>query len=313
MSRLSAISVDLDSLGHYCRIQGLPESVLDEPARSLVWRVALPRLLELCADAGAPVTLFVIGQDVADLGLSSALKAAAKGNVELASHSFSHAYELSRWPAQQIAADLTRAHGVIAELGAAPKGFRAPGYTLSAALLQTVARLGYRYDSSTYPAAPYYVAKAAVMGALAAVGRPSRAILDTPRVLGAPRVPYRPALDAPYRRGDAPLWELPVTVTPTLRVPFIGTFATSAPWRLVNAARRSLEPEPFVNFELHAIDFVDVTDGVPAALARQQRDLLVPFAEKRRRLAELFSWLAGSFEASTLSQVAERLGPPGGG
>lgn len=311
MSRLSAISVDLDSLGHYCHIQGLPESLLDERARALVHRVALPRLLELCAEVGAPVTLFVIGADVADLGLATALRQAAKGGAELASHSYSHAYELSRWAPQAIAADLTRAHTVIAELGGPPRGFRAPGYTLSPPLLETVARLGYAYDSSAYPATPYYAAKAAVMGALALLGRPSKAILDSPRVLRAPRRPYQPSLSAPYERGAAPLWELPIAVTPKARVPFIGTFVTSAPAPLVDSARRALSAEPFVNFELHALDFVDVSDGAPAALARQQRDLLVPFAEKRRRLLPVFRWLAQEYRACTLADVAARLGPPG--
>ena len=132
-------------------------------------------------------------------------------------------------------------------------------------------------DSSTFPAVPYYLAKAGVMGALEVLRRPSRAILDSPRVLGAPRVPYRPSLEQPYARGSAPLMELPMAVAPFTRLPFIGTFATSLPWPLVEATYRSMRGDTFFNFELHAIDVLDDTDGIPPELVRQQRTSSVPY------------------------------------
>jgi hypothetical protein len=53
---------------------------------------------------------------------------------------------------------------------------------------------------------------------------------------------------------------------------------------------------------------LDVSDSVPRALARQQRDLLVPVAEKMKRLKRLFSWLGEERERVTLSEAARRLG-----
>ena len=100
--RLSALSVDLDSLPHYCRIQGLPVSLLDEAALAVVARKAIPRLLELFARASAPATFFVIGADVTAPGMADALRSAAAAGVELASHSHSHDYALSRGSAAQI-------------------------------------------------------------------------------------------------------------------------------------------------------------------------------------------------------------------
>lgn len=306
--RLASISVDLDSLGHYCRIQGLPESILDERARSLVWSTAIPRFLELFSSVGTPATFFVIASDLADGAMAPTLEAAATAGVELANHSFSHDYALSRWPREAIEDDLRRAHeAILSSTGIAPVGFRAPGYTLSAAMLQAAVRLGYRYDSSTYPAAPYYLAKAGVMAALAALRRPSRAVLDSPKVLLAPVIPYRPSLTAPYRRGTAPIVELPMAVTPLARVPFIGTFATSVPWPLVEATFRRLRHHAHVNFELHAIDVLDVSDGIPESLARQQRDVLVPAKEKLARLRKLFTWLGDDRDRVTLADAARQL------
>jgi len=62
-----------------------------------------------------------------------------------------------------------------------------------------------------------------LMGALAAIGRPSGAALTNPRALAAPAEPYRPSMTSPWRRGQAPVVELPIAVTPWTRVPAIGT------------------------------------------------------------------------------------------
>ncbi len=310
MNRLGAISVDLDSLPHYCRIQGLDEGLLDERARALVGSTAIPRFLELFAQAKVPATFFVIGADVGEGGLDDALRRSHRAGVELASHTFSHDYAISRWPLEDIARDLDRADEAIERaVGARPVGLRAPGYTLSPALLEAAARRGYLYDSSAFPAAPYYLAKAGVMGLLQVAGRPSRAILDSPRVLLAPRQAYRPSLQQPYARGDAPLIELPMAVAPLTRLPFIGTFATSMPWTLVEATFRGLRRDELVNFELHAVDVLDEQDGVPAALTRQQRDLKVPVKEKLSRLRRLFSWLGEDRRCVTLAEAARALAP----
>jgi hypothetical protein len=241
--------------------------------------------------------------------MPDALRAASAAGVELASHSFSHDYALSRRPMHEIAADLVRCEEALRTVDAVARGFRAPGYTLSPALLQAVAARGYEYDSSAFPATPYYLAKGSVMGALATLGRPSRAILDSPRVLLAPRTPYRPSLEAPYARGQADLVELPMAVAPVTRLPFIGTFATTVPWLLVEATFRSLRRDALFNFELHALDVLDATDGVPRELAQQQRDLQVPAKVKLERLGKLLAWLGADRDRVTVLEAARRLRP----
>ncbi|WP_257454243.1 polysaccharide deacetylase family protein [Archangium lipolyticum] len=307
--RLASISVDLDSLPHYCRIHGLPESLLDARARGLVYTTAVPRLRELLASVGVPGTFFAIGEDVAaDAGAAAALRSAHEAGVEVASHSFSHDYALTRRAPESIREDLRRADEVLeAATGARPVGFRAPGYTLNAALYAATVERGYRYGSSTFPAAPYYTAKAAVMGALALLRRPSRAVLDSPRVLLAPRTPYRPDPVRPYSRGAGPVLELPMAVTPGVRFPFIGTFAITLPLPAIRAAYRALRGDTFFNFELHAVDVLDAEDGIPPELVRQQRDLRVPARNKLERLRTLFGWLKSDYDVVTLRDAAAHL------
>jgi hypothetical protein len=112
-------------------------------------------------------------------------------------------------------------------------------------------------------------------------------------------------MTAPWRRGQAPLVELPVAVTPFARLPAIGTSLLVAPeWartRIVSTmARRT-----FWNLELHGIDFADAEqDGIPGELVERQPDLKLPIGEKLARLDRLLDAIAERWQLVTLADVA---------
>jgi hypothetical protein len=142
------------------------------------------------------------------------------------------------------------------------------------------------------------------------VGRKSGSIMGSPAVLRAPREPYQPSADQPYRRGTQPLVEAPISVTPWLRVPVIGTSLITAPdWlrrRLVAAALRA----PLFNLELHGIDLCDAeADGIPPALIARQHDLRWPLARKLAALdATLREARAAGATFCTLGEALEGYG-----
>ena len=144
------------------------------------------------------------------------------------------------------------------------------------------------------------------MGAMRVVGRESGSVLGNPRVLLAPRAPYRPAPGAPYRAGGDGILELPIAVTGLARLPVIGTSLILAPaWlraRMVVAALR----EPLFNLELHGIDLCDAAaDDVPAALVARQPDLRRPLAHKLAALDETLSFArAAGARFTTLAAAA---------
>ena len=202
----------------------------------------MPRFRELLRAVARPATFFAIGEDLADRGGRGSLRQAHAGGIEVASHSYAHDYALSRRAPDAIREDLARGdEAILAATGTRPVGFRAPGYTLTPRSTAATAALGYLYGSSAFPAAPYYAAKAAVMGALAVAGPPVAVDARQPRVLLAPRSPYRPDPGQPYQRGSGPVLELPMAVTPGVRFPFIGTFATTLPLS-AGAGRVALVP-----------------------------------------------------------------------
>ena len=285
-----SVSVDLDAIECYFRIHALPGPP-PEAARFAILRHSLPRFAELFDRHGIKATFFVVGRDLDEDRTGRRLLAdlAAAGH-ELANHSYAHLYDLTRLPPARQSEEIDRAHTAIAACaGAAPVGFRAPGYETSAALIDLLCARGYAYDSSTFPSVPYYRAKAAVMGSLRLRGRKSGSILARPSVLTAPRTPYRPAAGHAYRAGDRPILELPMTVSPRLRLPVIGTWLVAGPEWLRRHLVASALAGPFFNLELHGIDLSDAeNDGIPPALVARQPDLRVPLARKLAALDASF-------------------------
>lgn len=298
------VTLDLDDLGCYHAIHGLPAPP-PETAR-LALEVWLPRFLDAFAKLKVRATIFVIGRDLArDLaaggrGAATLARALDEGH-ELANHSFSHAYDLTRWGAAAIAEDLRRCDGLLRELGARPRGFRAPGYTHDRELLLQVAALGYDYDSSLLPSPTYFMAKLGVLGLGRLRGRSSVSQTSGLRsFVGATAVHYLPEIG---------LWEVPIGVSLGLRVPMTGTFVLAdrlplfgktAAEGLRNEAKRTRH----LHLELHAIDLADPdADGIDPALVARSLELQTPLA---RRLERLLGLLEGRGGGTSIARAMSR-------
>jgi hypothetical protein len=280
--RETLVSVDLDGPGCYHEIHGLPGP--DGSVSAAVLRRTVPRILEVLESARSRATFFVIGRDVEEdrasggAGAEVLRRAAAHGH-ELGNHGYAHAYDLVTWSPEEQLEDLRRCDAILRDLGAQPEGFRAPGYTHDARLLTVVRELGYRYDSSALPSPTYWVAKAAVIASLALRGRRSGSLLRGVASFLGPR--------GPHRRSDTGLVELPMTTSPLLRVPVIGTTLVCGPAPLRAWLRTVAGRGPHVHLELHAIDLADAaTDGWDPRLVAQRPELRIPVAERANRLRE---------------------------
>lgn len=257
--RLASVSVDLDEIPSYYEIHGL--GAPDEKAAGLVYDVGLGRLDALADAGGFPLTLFAIGKDLARREARVGLRAAAEGGHEIGNHSLDHRYDLVRLDREGIRHQIAEGARVIEEAsGEKPVGFRCPGYTTSDVVFDVLGELGVAYDSSVFPCPAYYGAKVTAIAAIAARGRTSHSIVDTPKVLLAPRKPYR--VGRPYWQRGTGVLEIPVQVTRGLRLPFIGTSVTLAgPDRARWLAKMCVGDE-LVNLELHGIDVLDADDGL---------------------------------------------------
>jgi peptidoglycan/xylan/chitin deacetylase (PgdA/CDA1 family) len=109
-------------------------------------RVGAPRLLELFARESIPTTWFVPGHTV--VTFPESVRAVVDGGHEVGTHGWYHEdfAELSRDDQRDI---LERSRDAVAEAsGEAPRGFRAPYWSLGRETLELVEAAGYRYDSS---------------------------------------------------------------------------------------------------------------------------------------------------------------------
>jgi peptidoglycan/xylan/chitin deacetylase (PgdA/CDA1 family) len=310
--RLCAVSVDLDEIPNYFAIHGLPEPTGAE--RTLVYDVGLDRLASFAREVGIPLTLFAIGSDLTRPEAAAKLRAASDAGFEIANHSLDHRYDLVRLGRDEIRRQVAEgARAIERATGAAPVGFRAPGYTITDEVFSVLAELGVAYDSSVFPCPVYWAAKTAAIAFIALRGRASRSIVDAPTVLASPTRPYR--VGRPYwrRSNEATgIVELPVQVTRGLRLPFIGTTVTGA-WplrwplwgpRAVRRLARGCAGEPLVNLELHGIDVLDAGDGL-AALRPHQPDVRVPRDRKLESLRAAVDELrAGGYAFVTLQDAA---------
>lgn len=262
--KLASVSVDLDELHHYFALHGLEQRA----GSHLVYDLAVPRSLDWARSLDVPLTFFAVGRDLARAENAAVLREAVKRGHEIGNHSLSHRYDLTRCTRAEIEREVGEgASAVEVAVGERPSGFRAPGYTMSDELFDVLAAAGVRYDSSVFPCPPYYAAKGLMLLSSRLVGRPSSAIMAPPHVLRAPRRPYRAG--RPFSRAGRGLPELPIQVTPRVRLPYIGTSLVLAGPDGARLLTRTLLREPFVNLELHGFDFLGLDDGLGALVAHQ--------------------------------------------
>jgi hypothetical protein len=225
----------------------------------LAHEVVLPRIAAWLRSVDVKATFFSIGGDVERS--PQAYRALALEGHEIANHTSTHPRDFSRHSADAALAEITIAHRRIERaVGIAPVGFRAPGYTLSAATVEALTACGYAYDASMMPSWSYVTLKQAFrwLG-----GARYRHYLFTQsyRCALAPHLPYPVAAEDIYRASPgSPLTEIPVTTLGWLQFPFI--HATT--FRLPDAVRRmaiqaSLR-RPFFTLSFHDLEFADRHD-----------------------------------------------------
>lgn len=299
--KLAAISVDLDEIGCYAAIYGLRPP--GPSAARAIYDKALPRLAELFERERIAATFFAIGKDLDADNAARIADLHARGH-EIASHSQSHYYDLTRRPREVMRDEVLRAQDAIERAcGERPKGFRAPGYTINDALFDVLEQEKLLYDSSVFPCPAYWAAKATAIGAIRVRGRRSDSIVDDPRVLSAPADPYR--VGRPYWRRGRGLVELPIGVTRGLRLPYYGSPVALAGERGARLLTQQIAGRPLVNLELHGIDLADADDDGLRWLAPYQVDLRRSAAAKRASIASAIATLrARGYRFVTLAEAA---------
>ncbi len=304
MNRLVAVSVDLDAIRFYRAIHGLGAQESNASSeQDPVLGVAVRRLADWAAELDIPLTWFVVGRDLDDERYKDTLDGLCRRGHELGNHSLDHFYDLTRRGRGVIREQVLLATERLSRItGRSQHGFRAPGYTMTDELHSVLRELGVAYDSSVFPCPAYFCAKAVALFGQRLFGRESHAILDEPRVLSAPMRPYR--MGENYLRSGEGILELPIQVTPRLRLPYLGTSLTALGPSGAKLLTRGVIGESLINLELHGIDALDAGDGL-ADLALVQPDLRIGWQRKLETLGGVVRQLKdAAYRCSRLDEVA---------
>lgn len=310
LPKLANVSVDLDSLECYHSIHGMVEPA--DP--TAMYTVALPRILDFLEGLHLRATFFVVGQDLEHESAWSALREATARGHEIASHSYSHAYNLRTWSKLSVAEEIEKSSDAILHaVGKRPTGFRTPGYNVDTRILQLLAERGFKYDSSVLTSAPYYVAKGAVMTAMSALGRSSGSSAVAAYSLRAPSQPYRPSRWAFWKPGNRkhslPIWEIPIGVIRGTGIPVIGTTVAMTPMPALAALYASFRAgQQTLQLELHGIDFLDKDDeAVHPKLPNRQIGLRRSWKKKRDHIQRFVEYMQEDYRFVTLDELADEL------
>jgi len=302
-----SVGVDVDSLWHYYRIHGLDESQASDHA----WSHGVPRFIELFNALNLPATFYCVAEDIErSPACRQTLIDLTQNHFEVGNHSWRHPYALTQLTVQESSREIIEGkqrleavieHDVV--------GFRAPGYHTCSSLHHPLIKSGHRYESSAFPCAPYYLAKAMVMGGMRLLGRRSQSILGSPHLLTAPHHPYLAGPSSPYRQAqvteEPQLAHFPIAVWCGL--PLIGTlFALLGPrlsCYLGVAIARSLRRRPrHLTLEFHAADLLSLTEDHLDPLLRVQPDLKKSLAHKKASFEAFLSAVAQEAEVIRLDQ-----------
>jgi peptidoglycan/xylan/chitin deacetylase (PgdA/CDA1 family) len=301
------ITIDMDNYREY-------RSLVDpsgDGAGPSFYLDAVPRFLDLLDRHRARATFFMIGQDGDRAEHRQLVRDIAARGHEVANHSFTHPYDFRRLSRAQKESEIVRTEDTIADIvGARPVGFRTPSCDVDGETLALLQERGYLYDSSIFPTP--------LMWAFMAYGklfvrRADYQLGHLASVFAPPR-PYVPRLDRLHRArpldGAARprILEIPVSVTPVLRLPFYSTLLRRLGPRIFSRLLRAYgRRPPVLHMLFHLIDLADFGGtSLGRALARTP-GLALPFATRERFVSHAVGALTSVGEAVTLRELAAGL------
>jgi hypothetical protein len=286
----ATISVDVDPVDLHLAGYGHP----DLPPDTTVYRIALPRILDILARHSVRATLFVVGRDAE--GQSTALRDVVAAGHEVAAHSMTHPVAFARLPLDRLAHEIAEPRRALqAALGVDISGFRAPNWDLDQRSVPTLVAAGYRYDASGFPS--LFQIAARMLLAAKSRGLDPLTRMD-PRPFTMRRLPHR------WRVDRDEIDEFPISVTPAIRWPVYHTVRY-----MIGSGRFEAQVDGFVRrgepffYPVHAVDALGLTeDGVDPRLGGHP-GMDRALGEKLELLDEAVALIAARFECVPYREV----------
>jgi hypothetical protein len=287
----ATISVDVDPVDFH--LAGYGHHGL--PPDAAVYRVAIPRILDILARHAVRATFFVVGRDAE--GQSTTLREVVAAGHEVAAHSMTHPVAFARLPLDRLSHEIAEPRRALRDvLGVDVSGFRAPNWDLDQRSVPILAAAGYRYDASGFPSLLQIAAR--MLLAVKSRGLDPLTRMD-PRPFTMQRLPHR------WRVDRDEIDEFPISVTPAIRWPVYHTVRY-----MIGPRRFESQVDGFVRrgepffYPVHAVDVLGLTeDGVDPRLGSHP-GMDRPLGEKLELLNEAVALIAARFECVPYREVS---------
>jgi len=301
---IASLSLDLDNKWSYMKTHG--NSAWETLPTYLP--MVVPRILEMLDQHNIKITFFIVGQDATVAENKSVLKQIGDAGHELGNHSFKHEPWLHLYEQKELEQDLNQADAAIREAtGKSPTGFRGPGFSISNDVLNTVKRMGYRFDATTFPNVLNPVGRWYFFwkSDLSAEEKKQRSgLFGTMKDALNPIRPYKWSLQ------DGELVEIPVTTMPLFRIPvhysYVLYLATYSRFIARLYYRFSLNLCRLTGIQpsllLHPLDFMGSNDDKDLAFFPGMN---MTSDKKLEIMNELLGYLAEKFDVVTMSEHAD--------
>lgn len=215
MKPFASISLDLDNQWSYMKTHGDREW---ETFPSY-FPVFIPYVLDILERLHLKITFFVVGQDAALDKNKELLALLGKHGHEIGNHSFHHEPWLHLYSKDQIAEEIHRADEQLTQtIALKPVGFRGPGFSWSADLLEVLAENKYLYDASLLPT---YIGPFARLYFFWTSDLSKEEKNQRKALYGSFKDGLRPVKPYAWRlHSGSRMLEIPVTTLPILKLPF---------------------------------------------------------------------------------------------
>jgi hypothetical protein len=294
---LAAVSSDIDTLESIYKGQGCRRPAGYTFAELHMGLENFARFLD---DYDIKATLFMVGRDFEREKNHGVIRAMSDAGHEIANHTYTHSQGFRFLSTAEKESEIARMEELCqAVIGRRPLGFRAPGWNVGDDTAHILRRHGYLYDSSVFPTSLMPLLKLLHWTAMHKRPAADRSTMGSMRYLFSPVAPYRTAEHALGQSGKEGIVEIPITVTPVVRLPFLATFVLETGFRYFEICYRWLRTtnRP-IQFQMHLSDFVDyshpaLSDQVPQSGDGQYvpRALFTPLPEKLNLWRRVFDLL----------------------
>lgn len=303
--KIVCINVDVDPLICYYAIHGIKTSGISEDP---IYLNGIKRFLELFDKNSIKGTFFITAHGFTEKN-SEILREIVRSGHEIADHSFSHDYQLTRMTKEEIFQEIKKNKDFLEEtVGIKCTGFRSPGYNSSADLISVLRSVGYTYDSSLFPSISYYIAKWLLINLKKLSGHGSKSIISSFADAFGRYTPEFIDKNVRDTKKEGTFVELPMTTLfPLANIPLIGTSIIAFPAFLLDLMLKISKKRTFINIEAHGIDLCGADESKHFdPLKGKQPDLAFSLERKLERFQNVIDFYKDSgFEFKTLAEVAE--------